>query len=96
MYAEARGIIDFSTCDGSNKWWLATRMRIRTAKRLIDAEIAKEGKAKTILKPWTGNGFGIMGEDDLDLMARWYIINAPQRLQELGVDFGSEPLSTAG
>lgn len=27
-------------------------------------------------------------EDDLDLVARWYIIYAPERLQKLGVDFG--------
>lgn len=26
--------------------------------------------------------------DVLDLVARWYILNAPQRLRDLGVDFG--------
>jgi len=27
--------------------------------------------------------------DELDLLAKWYIINAPDRLRKLGVDFGS-------
>lgn len=27
--------------------------------------------------------------DELDLLAKWYIINTPDRLRKLGVDFGS-------
>ena len=45
-------------------------------------------RLQELLKPWvrTRDDGGIV--DDLDWMARWYIIYARERLEQLGVDFG--------
>ena len=43
-------------------------------------------RLSALLKPWLAQQIG--GEDDLDLIARWYMINAPQLLREAGVDVG--------
>jgi len=51
----------------------------QAAKQLTD-------RMSSLIKPWLTQRVG--GEDDLDLIARWYMINAPQMLREAGVDVG--------
>ncbi len=54
-------------------------------------ELAKEAyyRFEKEVKPWAGEVRSRSRKDtSLDLFARWYIINAPEKLKQLGVDFG--------
>lgn len=43
-------------------------------------------KARGVLKPWIIDKAALQAETFLDLKALWYIMNAPQKLQEHGVE----------
>lgn len=56
-------------------------MRLRTAFKMLKVDAASSPDAKRVLAARAR-------KDDIDLMAEWYIINMPDRLRALGVDFG--------
>jgi hypothetical protein len=65
-------------------------IRIEEARRVAKDAVQV---VRDLMYPWA-NGLPAGGGDDLDLLARWYILNAPDRLRALGVDFGPlEPTS---
>ena len=76
----------------------AQRVIVEVAVPGIDVEAARNAAraavqtVRELLYPWTA-GNAAAGGDDLDLLARWYILNAPDRLRALGVNFA--PLESA-
>lgn len=116
VYADTRGFLDFSSCDGSRRWWRAARVRLLAARKALDAEAyalkanhlhaelsipgidvesvrgqaaVETRRAIRCLKPWLPSHFG--GSDEagvLDLVARYYIMAAPEKLRDWGIDLG--------
>jgi len=61
-----------------------SRVKAQQAQRRFEATV----------KPWLRDVLKERQGDDLDLVASWYIMYQPERLKQLGVDFGQiEPIS---
>lgn len=60
----------------------------------IDAPSARDKsveafeRARKCLKPWISSKKAFAAKDPLDYIAMWYIMNAPEVLKRMGVDFG--------
>jgi hypothetical protein len=53
-------------------------------------------RIRQYLKPWIFDRSAVVAEDPLDSIALWYIINAPEILERLGVDLGPDEPSSEG
>jgi len=77
----------------SPSWWVGFRLRYREVQREIRADILSSGlsdsKAEALaklLEPWR---IQASASEDLDLIARWFIIYQPEKLKARGVDLDS-------
>jgi hypothetical protein len=87
---EAKNVMDFEIA-GFDTLRIFSEMNIKD----IDVEDAR-GKAleaykklRSIRKPWLKSGEVVGANSILDLKAMWYIINAPEKLREYGIDYGT-------
>jgi hypothetical protein len=87
-----RGYLDLAGFTDTPTWWLGFRLRLRAMQDDAAAKVLEEqgrfadpeGFAAwaTRYRPWAPYSGGA---EDVDLVARWYIVNAPDLLRTAGV-----------
>ena len=77
----------------SPSWWVGFRLRYKEVQRDIRADILRSGLTDSkadalaqLLEPWR---IQASASEDLDLIARWFIIYQPEKLKARGVDLDS-------
>ncbi len=87
-----RGYLDLAQFVDTPAWWIGFRLRLRALQDDAAAKVLEEqgkftdpeqfGMWANRYRPWALFG---SGADDVDLVARWYIVNAPDLLRTAGV-----------
>lgn len=84
-----KGVINLKDYEDTTRWWLNFRLRYKEMERDIALQaLAIQGSESAkeylhALQPWQSPP---VKEDDLDLIARWFMVYQPEKLAAKGVD----------